>query len=159
MSIDHTWYRCPPGVRQRKAAGGVVARIEHATQRIVVALVNEQHATDFVLPKGGVERGETLEQAARREIAEEAGITDLTLVISLGLTERLNFPKTRWVMTHYFLFRTDQAQGKPTDRHHHYQLNWFDLDHLPPMFWPDQRELIEHNAQQIRDALVDKPPA
>ena len=42
--------------------------------RILVALTREGDMAHYLLPKGGVEKGESLLEAARREIQEEAGI-------------------------------------------------------------------------------------
>jgi 8-oxo-dGTP pyrophosphatase MutT (NUDIX family) len=88
---------------------------------VLVALSRLGAGGDCFLPKGGVEKGETLEQAARREIAEEAGLTDLTLLAPLGTRSRLNWNRKRWITTHYFLFCTDQEEGRPTDPRQEYQ--------------------------------------
>lgn len=117
----------------------------------LIALARERSYEGPVLPKGGVEPGEGLEQAARREIEEEAGLSRLTLVTKLGVLERLSFDKSRWVITHVYLFTTDQITGVPTDsaRHQHGPV-WRRLDQLDDMFWPDQRRLIEAHAELIR---------
>lgn len=47
-----------------------------------------QHSNSWSFPKGGVEQGETLREAAKREIGEETGITDLTFIQELGSYER-----------------------------------------------------------------------
>ena len=73
----------PPGVSDRTSSGGVVVRI--ADGQIYVALVGELGLTERVLPKGGVEAGESLEEAARREIEEEAGLSSLELIEKLGV--------------------------------------------------------------------------
>lgn len=118
--------------------------------RILVALVTEPGFAEYILPKGHVESGENLEQAARREIAEEAGFTELTLVKSLGSIGRLDFRKRSWGTMHYFLFTTSQDKTLPSDPDHDYIVKWFSIDYLPEMFWPEQRELIEDNMDLIR---------
>lgn len=62
-------------------AGGIV----HRNGRIL--LVRAKPAPhDWVLPKGHIEKGETLEATAVREVAEEAGVL-ATVVQPLGILE------------------------------------------------------------------------
>ncbi len=145
--IDESWYKRPPGVSDRTSAGGIVARVEDG--RIYVALVGELGLTERVLPKGGVEPGESLEEAACREIEEEAGLSSLELIEELGVRERLSYDKVCWITTYYFLFVTEQVEGIPTDVEHHYELAWHPIGALPAIFWPEQRELIETNRDEI----------
>lgn len=60
-------------------AGGIVLG-----DRGTIALVRNRKETLWFFPKGHVEPGETNEAAARREIAEETGLTDLELIDDLG---------------------------------------------------------------------------
>jgi ADP-ribose pyrophosphatase YjhB (NUDIX family) len=150
MRIDRSWYVRPAGVAEHISCGGVIARKE--ANAVLIALVTEPGLSGYVLPKGHLEPGENLEQAARREISEEAGITDLVLAGKLDVKERLDFKKRAWKITHYYLFTTSQSVCTPTDPKHQYAVGWFPLNELPPMFWPEQRDLIEKNAQRI--ALV-----
>ena len=54
-------------------AGGVVRR--QLDNRLAFLLVRARRPPhDWVLPKGHIERGETPEQTARREVGEEAGV-------------------------------------------------------------------------------------
>jgi ADP-ribose pyrophosphatase YjhB (NUDIX family) len=149
--IDDTWYARPEGVRDRTSAGGVVCRASDG--RVLVALTTEPGMGAYILPKGGVKRGESLQDAAVREINEEAGFTDLRMLTLIGVRERLNFTRTRWITTHYFLYVTAQVHGAPTDPFHRYVAAWFGIDTLPPMFWPDQRELIESQRVQIEERV------
>lgn len=138
--IDATWYRKPQGIKTRTSAGGVVLRAAEDGWRVAVA---REAGGRLVLPKGQVEGGETFEEAARREVEEEAGLWDLTLVASLGSLSRLSYTRKRWVTTHYFLFTTHQEVGIPADvvRHPH-PVAWFSLLQLSELFWPEQRELV-----------------
>lgn len=144
--IDAGWYQRPKDVQVRDAAGGVVVRVNGAS--ILIAFAREAKYSGLVLPKGGIERGESQEQAARREVAEEAGFDDLLLLGELGIRERLSFNRKRWTRTHYYLFRTSREIAIPTDRRY-YPPEWFPIDQLPEVFWPEQRELIESNRQRI----------
>jgi 8-oxo-dGTP pyrophosphatase MutT (NUDIX family) len=138
--IDQTWYEKPAGIRERQSAGGVVIRYEFGQP--LVALTREGPYSVYILPKGHIEPGETPELAARREIHEEAGLSRLELVRFLGIRSRLDFRKRFWVHVHYFLFKTTQIEGRPTDAKHGYTCEWFSLDALPEMFWPEQGELL-----------------
>jgi ADP-ribose pyrophosphatase YjhB (NUDIX family) len=147
MKIDESWYVRPPKVGLRTSAGGVVVRIENGKAHI--ALVKEQPFGIYVLPKGGVEQGEDSLTAAQREIKEEAGLSDLQLIEYLGTRARLTYDKRKWVTTHYYLFTTDQKEGTPTDTEHAYTCEWFPLDGLPEMLWPEQRALLESGREKI----------
>ncbi|MCZ6634098.1 MAG: NUDIX domain-containing protein [bacterium] len=151
MHIDQSWYQRPQGVPDSETAGGVVAR--KVGDQILLALAQEQIYDDYVLPKGHVEPGESIEEAARREIEEEVGISDLTLIELLGVKERLDFNKTEWKKTHYFLFTTEQANAKPTHTEQHEKMHWVPLDPVPKFFWPEQQALVEENRERILNVL------
>ncbi len=148
MKIDHTWYCKPCGIYERLTAGGVVVR--RAPEGLLVALAREVDIDGWVLPKGGVDSGEDLETAARREIEEEVGLTDLTLYHELAVLERLESARKFWSIIHYFLFETKQVRGEIKDLEHHPGMDWFPLDALPDMFWPDEQALIEQHREAIR---------
>jgi len=152
--IDATWYKRPPGVPAHLSAGGIVTRLEEG--RVYIALIGEKGLTKFVLPKGHVEKGESLEEAARREIAEEAGLSQLKRRAKLGVKERLDFKKKAWKKTHYYLFTTKQIIGKPTDKNHRYNTKWFPLEEFPELFWPEQTALIEEYRQQIKNLVLPR---
>ncbi len=49
-----------------------------------IALVHNTETGTWTFPKGGIEKDESLEGAARREIEEETGLTGLELIDDLG---------------------------------------------------------------------------
>ena len=151
MKIDQSWYNKPSGAAEHTSCGGVVVCKDQG--KILVALVTEPGFAEYILPKGHVESGEDLEQTARREIAEEAGLDDLKLIKKLGVEERLDFNKRSWGTMHYFLFVTNKVVPSPSDRDHDYIVKWFPIDQLPEMFWPEQKGLIEKNLEIIKYSL------
>jgi len=99
-----------------QSAGGVVLNKDKV-------IVVSQKGTSWSLPKGHLEAGETEEEAARREIAEESGVTDLVLIRKLGSYERFKIGKngvgedtTSLKYITMFLFTTDhQVELLPQD--------------------------------------------
>ena len=59
--------------QERISAGGVAIRNENG--RVEVAIIQTSKEGRWQLPKGLIDPGETPEQAAMREVREEAGIT------------------------------------------------------------------------------------
>jgi ADP-ribose pyrophosphatase YjhB (NUDIX family) len=94
-----------------EAAGGVVV---DPRGRVVVV---RQRARTWSLPKGHVEDGEDVLDAARREIHEECGLADLELVRELGSYTRMGFryglPERKTITL--FLFRSPEADVAPLD--------------------------------------------
>lgn len=63
------------------------------------------------LPKGHIEKGETPEQAALREVEEETGISKLKIVKELPSTWHCYFENGEWKLkrTYWYLMQTDDA--------------------------------------------------
>lgn len=102
-------------MRKTHSAGGVVTNSEGEV------LVVSQRGTSWSLPKGHIDPGENPLAAARREIHEESGISQLELVRELGSYERHKIgldggddPSELKIVT-MFLFRTNQKSLKPVD--------------------------------------------
>ncbi len=104
-------------MKKTHSAGGIVLN------SISEVLVVNQNRNSWSLPKGHIDAGETALEAAKREIAEESGITDLHFVRELGTYER---PKiglsgdddiSELKILTFFLFETAQTTLNPTDPH------------------------------------------
>lgn len=101
-------------MKKFEAGGGVIVNSKGR-----IAIVN-QNNDSWSLPKGKLEAGEDHLSAARREIYEETGITELKLVKELGDYERYRIGyggqgEDRATSTHFrmFLFSTNEEKLAP----------------------------------------------
>ena len=99
-----------------KSAGGVVLNSKGEV------LVVNQNGNSWSLPKGHIDAGEDAITAAKREIYEESGITELEQLGELGTYERYRIGKggvgediSEIKSVLIFLFRTTQTELKPSD--------------------------------------------
>lgn len=101
--------------RLTKSAGGVVVN-----KKGNILVVN-QHGTSWSLPKGHIDPGEEMIEAAIREIYEESGIKELDLIKELGNYQRYRIglyaeeDKSELKDIFMFLFRTTQDELNPVD--------------------------------------------
>jgi 8-oxo-dGTP pyrophosphatase MutT (NUDIX family) len=144
--IDSSWYRRPPDTPEHEAAGGVVARLRDG--RVEIALIREDQGNLYVLPKGHVDPGESPAETAAREIEEEAGFSQLRYLADLGARERLDFKKSSWKRTHYYLYLVEGDRAEPHGRQE-FVTRWFPLDDLPAFFWPEQEALVRDQRDRI----------
>lgn len=115
----------------RPSAGGIVLRKEG--KKYFVAVEHDKNFGDsryWFIPKGHLDPGETLEEAARREIHEEAGVSELQFQQFLLKAERKALVGDEWKNVYYFLYTTEQIDLHPikisaTDRQH--EAKWVDL--------------------------------
>jgi ADP-ribose pyrophosphatase YjhB (NUDIX family) len=104
------------------------------------------------LPKGHVERGETPEQAALREVAEETGIQSLELRGALGtidwyFREGLDLIHK---YCHFFLMETDAAATEPQLDEGISECLWLPLpEALRILTYDNARTILEKAGQQV----------
>jgi 8-oxo-dGTP pyrophosphatase MutT (NUDIX family) len=101
-------------------------------------LVRQTYIAGWFLPGGGIERGETLEEAARREAREEVGAELGTLKL-LGIYSNFDGFKS----DHNALFLcTDFTRFGPHDREIA-EVRFFSLDTLPEDLMPGHRRKLQ----------------
>src|SRR5260370_39694486 len=101
--------------RTAVSAGAIILREIEGELKLALAH-HKNSAKEWVLPKGHVDPGESLEQAALREIHEETGLARVQLIKHLGTIMRQSIKSNGDVedkTIHYFLayaLDNDQSQ-------------------------------------------------
>ena len=139
-------------VQREISAGGVVYRREGEEIEVVLASRRTRRGElAWGLAKGGIEEGESHEQAAVREVKEETGY-DAEIEASLGDTRYFYvWEDTRIRKTvHFFLMRC--TGGDPDDRDDEMEdVRWFPLDRaLKRAAYRGEREVLGRAADLLR---------
>jgi 8-oxo-dGTP pyrophosphatase MutT (NUDIX family) len=103
-----------------------------------VTLIRQTYMPGWFMPGGGLKRGETLEQAARREAYEETG-AELGEVTLMGAYTSFKDWKTDHNLV--FLCHDFKITGQPDQEIA--ELNSFPLDQLPQGLWPGHIRRLE----------------
>lgn len=115
-------------IRTATSAGAVILREIEGELRIGLAH-HDRPGKTWVLPKGHVEAGETLEQAALREIYEETGLKQVQLLVHLGSLVRESLKKdgeTEQKTIHYYLaYALEDGQATPPPEAGFTYIGWF----------------------------------
>jgi 8-oxo-dGTP diphosphatase len=134
-----------PDAAEVKAAGGVVWR--RAGDGVEIVVVHRPRYDDWSLPKGKLDKGETWEQAALREVEEEVGLR-----CRLGdELEAVSYEdrKGRAKVVRYWLMEPEDDPGfEPNDEVD--EIRW-----LPPgdaaaeLSYPHDAELVRQAAERL----------
>lgn len=102
-------------MKHTQTAGGIVLNKDG------LVLVVSQNGNSWSLPKGHIDEGEDKLTAAKREIYEESGISDLELVKEFESYQRYKIgldggeDKSELKAIYMFLFKTKEENLKPLD--------------------------------------------
>ena len=133
------------------SAGGLVIDTS-GTMGLLIGRYDHKDASGkrvlWSLPKGHIEEGETPEQAAIREVAEETGITS-SITKSLGVIDFWFMAGGKRIhkTVHHFIFTevggTLLAQESEVD-----EVSWFPLSEIVErLAYPDEKKLIARSAE------------
>jgi 8-oxo-dGTP pyrophosphatase MutT (NUDIX family) len=131
------------------SAGGLVID-STGTQGLLIGRIDHKDTSGkrvlWSLPKGHIEEGETPEQAAIREVAEETGITS-SITKSLGVIDFWFMAGGKRIhkTVHHFLFK--EVGGKIAPQVSEVDdVRWFPLDEIvTKLAYPDEKKLISRS--------------
>ncbi len=134
------------------AAGGVVYR-RNQNGEVELLLIKKRDGF-WTLPKGRVEPGESVEQAATREVAEETGIsgTIQALVQEISYAIRKNGRERAKSVT-YYLLAADSADPRPAHKEGIQKARWFEIGEALRRI---RRERVREIAAIGRELIIGK---
>lgn len=137
--------------RFERSAGVIVFRIENG-QPLYLLL---KHPSYWGFPKGHLEDGETEEDTARRELAEEAGFTEVDLVPDFREVIEYWFKK-RGQSIHkrviFFLARTESPDLTLSSEHE--EAGWFDFNEATKRArYRNQREVLAKAHERVKGLI------
>lgn len=143
-----------PRLAKEVSSGGVVFRT--LRRRTVVALCRRWGGRAWCLPKGGIDPGETEEEAAVREVREESGVR-ARILRRLGAI-RYRFRRTtprgeeREVSKRVTFFLMERLGGNITHHDHEVEMvRWFPIgEALGQATFPGERDIIRKAARSLR---------
>jgi ADP-ribose pyrophosphatase YjhB (NUDIX family) len=136
-------------VRIETSAGGVVYR--RAPEGTFFLLIRDPYE-NWGLPKGHLERGETAQDAALREVAEETGIDRLELRGELGTIDWYFREGVDLIhkYCHFFLMETDAEETQPQLEEGISACLWLPLeDALRTLTYDNAREVLETAGRRV----------
>jgi len=110
-----------------KSAGGVVVRKNDSDWQVL--LIHDMN-NQWTFPKGVIEAGEIPQATAAREIAEETGLTDISLLSELSdITYKYERNGLISKTVYYFLFKTQgNVVARPQKSEGINKVKWFPLN-------------------------------
>ena len=143
--------------QEQISAGGVAYR--EGTDGPEIAIILTHPERRWQLPKGMIDAGETTEQAARREVREEAGVvTEVTSEIDRTeywfVAERDGVRNRIHKFVHWYLMR--YISGDVADHDHEVaEARWVSVDEaLRLLAFKNERGVVEKAVMAIKDQLV-----
>lgn len=132
-----------------QSAGGIVI----GPQNKILLIKQFGNFLSYSLPKGQIKKNENILDAARREINEEGGVSQLELIKSLGSYERPNlFDPDETKTIFMFLFRTDQTELTSRDPDKDTQPFWAEIDGVKNLLThPKDKEFYRNCFDEIQN--------
>jgi 8-oxo-dGTP pyrophosphatase MutT (NUDIX family) len=137
--------------RKTSAGGLLISSIDVPRVLLMYRVHGDKDA--WKTPKGGVERGESKRRAAKREVAEESGLTQVKIVGSLGTMQYFKYEKDRLreKTVHLFLMLNKEGESgiAPGEGERYVSGEWLPFDDAIARVTQKQARAVIARAQDL----------
>tara|TARA_B100000959_G_C14923919_1_gene600716 strand:+ start:854 stop:1327 length:474 start_codon:yes stop_codon:yes gene_type:complete len=145
---------------------GVGAIVLNNKNRVFVGKRKDNPVDKWQMPQGGVNEGEKLIDAMRRELQEETGIKNIKILKEIDGWSQYELPenllgkiwrgkyrgqKQKWFIVK-FMGKDDEIDLK-TSNHEFIEWKWLDIESLPGVIVGFKKKVYEELLPKIRDSI------
>lgn len=134
-------------MKKATSAGGMVIKNEDGKKKIL--LIKFADGTGLGFPKGHVHNGENFEEAAAREVKEETGLRNISIIRKLGVVTRPSVENDGTKVKkdiHLFLMKAGDYNHKEADEVY----GWFTIDEgIKKMGFPQEAEFLKKIKREL----------
>jgi len=135
------------------SSGGVIFRENEG--KIEIALIARENSKIWCLPKGTIEKGESLEETALREVAEETGLEG-EIVKKIGKIEYWFYWKPHNTRYHKFVYFFLMRYLKGDPQNHDWEVDevrWFPLEGIfKVLTYRSERDIVKKAQKLLAEA-------
>ena len=134
--------------------------------KVFVAKRIDMTSEAWLMQKGGIDAGETPEQAAIRELEEETGVTDASIVAELPdwfdydlpehLVPKLGSGRFRGQTQKWFAMKLngpDDQINIETEHPEFSEWKWVDIGEIPDLIVPFKRDMYQRLVDEVRSVI------
>ncbi|MBI3168102.1 MAG: NUDIX hydrolase [Chloroflexi bacterium] len=115
---------------------------------MLVKRVEEPFRSDWSLPGGFIELGESLDAAAQRVLVEKVGVSDVYMEQLYTFGKPKRDPRSRVITVAYIALIPWQSLPQPASEKI-IDLTWSPVDHLPKLAF-DHKEIVNYAVKRLR---------
>ena len=132
------------------SSGGIIVKKVEGKMRLL--LVSLPGVKGLVFPKGHVDSGETIKQAAIREVIEETGLRNLKIIKKLGVVTRPARERDGKEVVkdiHLYFMKADNLVHSEADENY----GWYTVEEALVRLYPQESEFLQKNLKYLESKI------